>query len=183
MTLLFWIVKILATTLGETRRRRAVDVAEFGYAVSTVILLVPFFVLVGFQIKAKRFHSWLYWAVIVGTTLAGTTMADFADRSLGIGYPGGRIDFVCVRDCVAAGVEVVGGHGFSGQHCVDQGGDFLLGNDFVFEHAGHCAGGLDERGDRVCRGDLSVLWVDCVGGRAVLLYQGEPDAAVLAAFI
>ena len=89
VTLLFWIVKILATTLGETGGDALSMSLKLGYALSTVILLVPFFVLVAFQIKAKRFHSWLYWAVIVGTTLAGTTMADFADRSLGIGYPGG----------------------------------------------------------------------------------------------
>jgi uncharacterized membrane-anchored protein len=89
VTLLFWIVKILATTLGETGGDALSMSLNLGYALSTVILLVPFFVLVGIQIKAKRFHSWLYWAVIVGTTLAGTTMADFADRSLGIGYPGG----------------------------------------------------------------------------------------------
>jgi len=89
VTLLFWIVKILATTLGETGGDALSMSLNLGYALSTVILLVPFFVLVAFQIKAKRFHPWLYWAVIVGTTLAGTTMADFADRSLGIGYPGG----------------------------------------------------------------------------------------------
>ncbi len=97
VTLLFWIVKVLATTLGETGGDALSMSLKLGYAVSTVILLVPFFVLVVFQIKAKRFHSWLYWAVIVGTTLAGTTMADFADRSLGIGYPGGAsILFACV---------------------------------------------------------------------------------------
>jgi uncharacterized membrane-anchored protein len=89
VALIFWIVKILATTLGETGGDALSMSLDLGYALSTVIFLVPFFVLVAFQIKAKRFHSWLYWAVIVGTTLAGTTMADFADRSLGIGYPGG----------------------------------------------------------------------------------------------
>jgi uncharacterized membrane-anchored protein len=89
VTLFFWIVKILATTLGETGGDALSMSLNVGYAVSTLIFLVPFFVLVAFQIKAKRFHAWLYWAVIVGTTLAGTTMADFADRSLGIGYPGG----------------------------------------------------------------------------------------------
>jgi uncharacterized membrane-anchored protein len=89
VTLIFWIVKILATTLGETGGDALSMSLNLGYALSTVIFLVPFFVLVAIQIKAKRFHSFLYWAVIVGTTLAGTTMADFADRSLGIGYPGG----------------------------------------------------------------------------------------------
>lgn len=89
VTLFFWIVKILATTLGETGGDALSMSVDLGYALSTVIFLVPFFVLVTLQIRAKRFHSWLYWLVIVGTTLAGTTMADFADRSLGIGYPGG----------------------------------------------------------------------------------------------
>jgi uncharacterized membrane-anchored protein len=84
VTLIFWIVKILATTLGETGGDALSMSVNLGYAVSTLIFLVPFFVLVTLQIKAKR-----YWLVIVGTTLAGTTMADLADRSLGIGYPGG----------------------------------------------------------------------------------------------
>jgi uncharacterized membrane-anchored protein len=89
VTLLFWIVKILATTLGETGGDALSMSLKLGYAVSTLIFILPFFVLVALQIRAKRFHSWLYWLTIVGTTLAGTTMADFADRSLGIGYPGG----------------------------------------------------------------------------------------------
>jgi uncharacterized membrane-anchored protein len=89
VTLIFWIVKILATTLGETGGDALSMSLKLGYAVSTLIFILPFFVLVALQIRAKRFHSWLYWLTIVGTTLAGTTMADFADRSLGIGYPGG----------------------------------------------------------------------------------------------
>jgi uncharacterized membrane-anchored protein len=89
VTLMFWIVKILATTLGETGGDALSMSLKLGYAVSTLIFILPFFVLVALQIRAKRFHSWLYWLTIVGTTLAGTTMADFADRSLGIGYPGG----------------------------------------------------------------------------------------------
>jgi uncharacterized membrane-anchored protein len=89
VTLIFWIVKILATTLGETGGDALSMSLNLGYAVSTLIFILPFFVLVALQIRAKRFHSWLYWLTIVGTTLAGTTMADFADRSLGIGYPGG----------------------------------------------------------------------------------------------
>jgi uncharacterized membrane-anchored protein len=85
----FWIIKVLATTLGETGGDMLSMSMKLGYAVSTVILFLPFLVLVALQIRAKRFHAFLYWGVIVGTTLAGTTMADFADRSLGIGYPGG----------------------------------------------------------------------------------------------
>lgn len=89
VTLVFWIIKIAATTLGETGGDALSMSLNLGYAISTLIFLVPFFVLVTLQIRAKTFHPYLYWAVIVGTTLAGTTMADFADRSLGIGYAGG----------------------------------------------------------------------------------------------
>ena len=109
VTLIFWIVKILATTLGETGGDALSMSLKLGYALSTVILLVPFFILVAFQIKAKRFHAFLYWAVIIGTTLAGTTMADFADRSLGIGYPGGAsILFVLVIASLVVWRMVVG---------------------------------------------------------------------------
>jgi uncharacterized membrane-anchored protein len=85
----FWIIKILATTLGETGGDALSMSLNLGYAVSTLILFAPFLILVIAQVRAKKFHPFLYWGVIVGTTLAGTTMADFADRSLGIGYPGG----------------------------------------------------------------------------------------------
>jgi uncharacterized membrane-anchored protein len=85
----FWIIKIAATTLGETGGDALSMSLNLGYLVSTGILFALFLVLVASQIKAKRFYPYLYWGTIVGTTLAGTTMADFADRSLGIGYPGG----------------------------------------------------------------------------------------------
>jgi uncharacterized membrane-anchored protein len=85
----FWIIKIAATTLGETGGDALSMGLGLGYLTSTFIFFGFFLVLVTAQIKAMRFHPYLYWGVIVGTTLAGTTMADFADRSLGIGYPGG----------------------------------------------------------------------------------------------
>jgi uncharacterized membrane-anchored protein len=85
----FWIIKIAATTLGETGGDALSMSLKLGYLVSTAIFFTLFVVLVVAQVKAKRFHPFLYWGTIVGTTLAGTTMADFADRSLGIGYPGG----------------------------------------------------------------------------------------------
>jgi len=109
VTLVFWIIKIAATTLGETGGDALSMSLRVGYAVSTIIFLVPFFVLVALQIRAKAFHPYLYWAVIVGTTLAGTTMADFADRSLGIGYPGGTaILFLLVIASLAAWRMAVG---------------------------------------------------------------------------
>jgi uncharacterized membrane-anchored protein len=89
VTLGFWIIKILATTLGETGGDTVTMTMDFGYLAGTAIFLSLLVVLVIWQIVAKKFHPTLYWATIVASTTAGTTMADFADRSLGIGYTGG----------------------------------------------------------------------------------------------
>ena len=89
VTLAFWVVKILATTLGETGGDALSMTLDLGYAVSSIIFIALFVVAVWAQVRARRFHPLLYWSVIVATTTAGTTMADFADRSLGIGYVGG----------------------------------------------------------------------------------------------
>jgi uncharacterized membrane-anchored protein len=89
LTLGFWIVKILATTLGETGGDAVTMTLGLGYLIGTAIFAAILVVAVGAQIGAKRFHPLLYWAVIVATTTAGTTLADFFDRSLGIGYVGG----------------------------------------------------------------------------------------------
>jgi uncharacterized membrane-anchored protein len=89
VTLVFWFIKILATTLGETGGDAVSMSMDLGYAVSSFIFIGIFVVAVIAQISAKAFHPWLYWLVVIATTTAGTTMADFADRSLGIGYPGG----------------------------------------------------------------------------------------------
>jgi uncharacterized membrane-anchored protein len=87
VTLVFWFIKILATTLGETGGD-AVSM-QLGYALSSLIFIGIFAAAAVVQISAKAFHPLLYWFVVIATTTAGTTMADFADRSLGIGYPGG----------------------------------------------------------------------------------------------
>src|SRR5665213_1286760 len=89
VTLGFWVIKIAATTLGETAGDAMSMSMHLGYAIGSAIFIAIFVVAVGAQIAAKSFHPFLYWAVIVATTTAGTTMADFADRSLGIGYAGG----------------------------------------------------------------------------------------------
>jgi uncharacterized membrane-anchored protein len=89
VTIVFWIIKILATTLGETGGDAVSMSMSFGYAISSLIFIGIFAVTVVAQIVAKKFHPFLYWLVVIATTTAGTTMADFADRSLGIGYPGG----------------------------------------------------------------------------------------------
>jgi uncharacterized membrane-anchored protein len=106
VTLGFWVIKILATTLGETGGDTVTmswlgettgHPVPYGYLIGTAIFGV---LLVGFvvtKVKAKAFNPWLYWATIVASTTCGTTLADFADRSLGIGYPGGSLLlFACV---------------------------------------------------------------------------------------
>ncbi len=89
VTLGFWIIKIFATTLGETGGDAVTMTLDWGYLLGTALFATIFLVAVAAQIAAKRFHPFLYWAVIVATTTAGTTLADFFDRSLGIGYVGG----------------------------------------------------------------------------------------------
>jgi uncharacterized membrane-anchored protein len=102
VTLGFWIIKILATTLGETGGDTVTMTMNLGYLTGTFIFLSLLVLLIAFQITAKRFHPSLYWATIVASTTAGTTMADFADRSLGIGYPGGSaLLLVCVLTVLA----------------------------------------------------------------------------------
>jgi uncharacterized membrane-anchored protein len=89
VTIVFWIIKIVATTLGETGGDAVSMSMNLGYAIGSAIFIGIFVVAVTAQIAVKSFHPFLYWAVIIATTTAGTTMADFADRSLGIGYAGG----------------------------------------------------------------------------------------------
>src|SRR5438270_3618422 len=100
VTLGFWIIKILATTLGETGGDTVTMTwlgettphpMPNGYLIGTAIFGVLLVILVLAQIKARKFNPWLYWATIVASTTCGTTLADFADRSLGIGYPGGSL--------------------------------------------------------------------------------------------
>jgi uncharacterized membrane-anchored protein len=89
VTLIFWIIKVLATTLGETGGDAVSMSMNLGYLVGTEIFAALFIVAVIAQISAKRFHPVIYWTTIIATTTVGTTLADFADRSLDIGYAGG----------------------------------------------------------------------------------------------
>jgi uncharacterized membrane-anchored protein len=91
VTLLFWILKIAATTLGETAGDAVSMSLGLGYLVGTAIFAATFALAVAIQIRAERFHPFLYWFTIIATTTVGTTLADFADRSLGIGYAGGSV--------------------------------------------------------------------------------------------
>jgi uncharacterized membrane-anchored protein len=89
VSLYFWVIKIAATTLGETGGDSVSMSMHLGYLIGTGIFAVIFLLAVLSQIGARRFHPFLYWTTIVATTTVGTTLADFADRSLGIGYAGG----------------------------------------------------------------------------------------------
>lgn len=103
VTLIFWIIKIAATTLGETGGDTVTMTMNLGYLVGTAIFLGALVILVWLQIAAKRFYPFLYWATIIASTTAGTTMADFADRSLGIGYTGGSLLLLtCLMASLAA---------------------------------------------------------------------------------
>jgi uncharacterized membrane-anchored protein len=89
VTLHFWVIKILATTLGETGGDAVSMSMNLGYLAATGIFAAIFLLAVAAQIAARRFHPFLYWTTIIATTTVGTTLADYADRSLGIGYTGG----------------------------------------------------------------------------------------------
>ncbi|EPF79661.1 membrane protein [Acinetobacter gyllenbergii] len=91
VTLLFWIIKIAATTLGETAGDALSMSLNLGYILSTCIFSIIFIGFVSLQMKAKQYKPFLYWATIISTTTLGTTIADYVDRSLGIGYLGGSI--------------------------------------------------------------------------------------------
>jgi len=95
VTLGFWVIKVLATTLGETGGDTVTMTLNWGYLAGVALFGVALVTLVAAQIVAKRFHPVLYWATIVASTTFGTTLADFADRSLGIGYAGGSLLLLC----------------------------------------------------------------------------------------
>jgi uncharacterized membrane-anchored protein len=103
VTLVFWIIKIAATTLGETGGDSVTMTLDWGYVLGSALFLALLLIFVAVQVAAKRFHPFLYWATIIASTTAGTTMADFADRTLGIGYSGGSsVLFVCLMATLAA---------------------------------------------------------------------------------
>ena len=102
VTLIFWIIKIAATTLGETGGDSVTMTLHWGYLDGTALFLALLIALVIWQTVAKKFHPFLYWATIIASTTFGTTMADFADRSLGIGYTGGStLLFLCLMATLA----------------------------------------------------------------------------------
>jgi hypothetical protein len=137
VTLAFWVIKVAATTLGETGGDALSMTMNFGYALSTAVFFGLFVVTVAAQLAAKSFHPFLYWGVIVATTTAGTTMADFADRSLGIGYVGGSAFAFEPLDGCPGVLAVLDGLRLGQPYRLAQSGSILLGDDPLFEHAGN----------------------------------------------
>jgi repeat uncharacterized protein DUF347 len=130
VTFVFWLIKIAATTLGETGGDAVSMSMNLGYLVGTAIFATIFIISVVIQIKAKRFHPMIYWFTIIATTTVGTTLADFADRSLGIGYAGGSsLLFVLLMGSLAVWYV-------------------LLDYHHVFPNPGNCLGRLDRRYSR-----------------------------------
>lgn len=143
VTLGFWFIKILATTLGETGGDAVSMSLNLGYAISSPSFILIFIVAVLAQIRARAFHPFLYWFVIIATTTAGTTMADFADRSLGVGYPGGA-STLFVLLIASFGVWYWAAGSISVKHRQHaQNRELLLGRDPVLADAWHCLGRLD----------------------------------------
>ncbi|MDB5785025.1 hypothetical protein [Caballeronia mineralivorans] len=95
ITLMFWIVKILATTVGETGGDALSMTLKLGYAISSIILLAFFFVTLTAQIASKRYHPFVYWLVVVATTTVGTTTSDYLDRTVGLGYVKSSLMLFC----------------------------------------------------------------------------------------
>ncbi|WP_043890996.1 COG4705 family protein [Paenibacillus sp. Aloe-11] len=96
VTAIFWIMKICATTLGETAGDLLSQTLNVGYAISSMILFSIFLVSLIFQLFSNKYHPFLYWTVILTTSTAGTTMSDYMDRSLGLGYATGSFILVCI---------------------------------------------------------------------------------------
>ena len=95
VTLMFWVIKIFATTLGETGGDAVTMTWELGYAVGSLIFLGFFAVTLAAQVTSKRYHPFVYWAVVVATTTVGTTMSDYFDRTLGLGYVKSSVILLC----------------------------------------------------------------------------------------
>ena len=109
VTFVFWVMKICATTLGETAGDLLSMTLNVGYATSTLILLTIFLVTLIAQLKSKTFHPYLYWTVILATSTAGTTMSDFMDRTLGLGYAtGAAVLSICLVICLLSWRHIVG---------------------------------------------------------------------------
>ena len=133
VTLLFWIMKITATTLGETAGDLLSMTLKVGYAVSSMILITLFFVTLVTQLRSKRYHPALYWTVILSTSTAGTTMSDYMDRTLGLGYAKGALILAAILAAVFAYWRY-SAHSFSIQNIRTFKGELLYWTAILFSN-------------------------------------------------
>ena len=133
VTLLFWIMKIAATTLGETAGDLLSMTLKVGYAVSSMILITLFFVTLVTQLRSKRYHPALYWTVILSTSTAGTTMSDYMDRTLGLGYAKGALILAAILAAVFAYWRY-SAHSFSIQNIRTFKGELLYWTAILFSN-------------------------------------------------
>jgi uncharacterized membrane-anchored protein len=110
VTLMFWVIKILATTVGETGGDALSMTLNLGYAVSSLIFLAFFVITLAIQVRSERYHPFVYWAVVVATTTVGTTMSDYMDRTLGLGYVKSSLMLFCAILLVLYMWRRVAGH-------------------------------------------------------------------------
>lgn len=144
VTLAFWFIKIIATTLGEVGGNAVSMSMGLGYLLGTVIFVVPLIIAATAQIQAKRFNPFLYWTVITLTTLAGTTLADFFDRSLGIGYLGGSLSAI-PRDRYTCYLVSVSWFCRHQNNQISESRKLLLGDHYVFSNTRNGFRRLDGR--------------------------------------
>ncbi len=157
VTLLFWVIKIAATTFGETAGDAVSMSLNLGYLIGTLIFAVIFVGAVVAQIAAREFRPFLYWATIIASTTVGTTLADFVDRSLGIGYAGGTTLLIHAAHDVAVRLVSNARLDIDRYREFPKVRDVLLGDDHVLPDAGHGPWRLDRRhrGPRLYRRVLS----------------------------
>jgi hypothetical protein len=190
VTLGFWIIKILATTLGETGGdsvsmswlgETTADAGEAGlngYLVGTAIFGALLIVLVWAQVRAKRFNPWLYWGTIAASTTAGTTLADFSTRSLGIGYPGGSLLlFACVMLSLFAWHRTLGTVDIN-TVATPRAELFYWVTITFLANPRHCAGRLDRRLRTRLRRRCALLRSPAPGARrALFLHEAVPTSS------
>ncbi|MBI3320000.1 MAG: hypothetical protein HYZ89_05385 [Candidatus Omnitrophica bacterium] len=133
VTLLFWIMKIAATTLGETAGDLVSMTLKVGYAVSSMVLIGLFFVSLVTQLRSKGYHPSLYWTVILSTSTAGTTMSDYMDRTLGLGYAQGALILATILAAIFAYWRY-SAHSFSIQHIRTFKGELLYWTAILFSN-------------------------------------------------
>ncbi|TDD81919.1 hypothetical protein E1293_17575 [Actinomadura darangshiensis] len=133
ITLVFWIMKIAATTLGETGGDLLAQTMKVGYAVSSIVLFAVFLASLGAQLCVKRFHPALYWAVILSTSTAGTTMSDFMNRTAGLGYLRGALVLIGALATVFA-VWKLSGRPFDVTRVADLRGEALYWTAILFSN-------------------------------------------------